>query len=79
MSRTPKFAVGDRVAYSVQWLRSVGMSHTYAARARGEITALKPFSGASLATITWDTPDVPERVLTANLAKVGANTRFASA
>lgn len=71
------FAIGDKVAYSVQFLRSTGMSHTDAAHARGVITALEKFGGAELATIKWDR-DMPERVITPNLAHVGANRKFAN-
>lgn len=78
MPKTPRFIVGDRVAYSVQWLKSVGMAHTDCAHARGEITELTPFGGTELAAITWDRDGIPARVSTANLAKVGPNSRFAS-
>jgi hypothetical protein len=71
--------VNDHVAYSVQWLRSVGMSHSEFARARGTITELTPLGGATLARIDWDDPDIPARVNVANLAKVGPNRQFAAA
>lgn len=71
-------AVGDKVAYSVQFLRNIGMSHTDMARARGEILAVKSYgAGFELADIRWDR-DMPERVNVQNLAKVGANRRFAN-
>ena len=78
-AHTPKFVVGDKVAYSVQFLKSVGLSHSDAAHVRGVITALMPFGGGNraLATITWDR-EMPEKVITPNLAKVGANRRFAN-
>jgi hypothetical protein len=42
-------------------------------RAKGIVTALTPFGGAgnALATIEWDIPGIPERVLTPNLKRVG--------
>lgn len=71
-------AVGDKVAYSVQFLRSIGMSHSNMARARGEVLAVDTYSaGFSLARIKWNC-DMPERVNVQNLAKVGANVRFAN-
>jgi ribosomal protein L21E len=77
-SKTPDFKVGDRVAYSVQWLRSVGMTHTTYGRARGEVTAVKPFGDAVLVSIDWREGEGADRVLSANLAHVGANSRFAA-
>ncbi len=76
-----KFSVsaGDRVAYSVQFLKSIGMSHTDMARARGTVTEVKPLSSETLlAAITWDRGDFPGRVNVQNLAKVGLNTRFSN-
>lgn len=71
-----QFAVGDKVAYSVQFLRSIGMRHGDMAHARGVVTEIKPISSETvLATITWDR-DMPARVNVCNLAKVGANRRF---
>lgn len=69
--------IGDKVAYSAQFLRSTGMAHTPAAHARGVVTEIKPLGSITLATIAWDNPDIPERVAVPNLAKVGANPRFA--
>lgn len=67
--------VGDKVAYSVQWLKSVGLSHSETARDRGIITEIKKFGTLELATIKWD-GDSPEKVAVPNLAKVGANSKF---
>ena len=80
----PKFSVqiGDKVAYSVQFLKSIGASHSDMAHARGIVTAVKtfgnPVSGLTLATIDWQGADMPEKVAVPNLAKVGANRRFAN-
>jgi hypothetical protein len=68
--------VGDRVAYSVQWLRSVGMRQSPLAHARGVVVELEPLGSSTLARIDWNDTDVPARVNVANLAKVGPNTRF---
>jgi hypothetical protein len=68
---------GDKVAYSVQFLRSIGMSHGFMAFARGEVKEVKSYSaGFALATIKWNDPQIPDRVNVANLAIVGANRRF---
>jgi hypothetical protein len=72
-------AVGDKVAYSVQFLRSIGMSHTDMARARGQIVEVTKYSpGFELAKIDWNGAELPERVNVQNLAKVGLNTRFSA-
>ena len=74
--KTPKFEIGDRVAYSVQFLKSIGMSHSVMGLAKGIVSGLTPFSNGFLVSITWTKADLPEKVLDANLAKVGSNPRF---
>ena len=72
-----KVEIGDKVGYSVAFLRSIGMAHSDMARGRGVVTDVRPFGSHSmLATIDWGGVDLPERVNVANLAKVGPNTRF---
>lgn len=79
MSKKFSVNVGDRVAYSVQFLRSIGCTTGDMPQARGVVTELKPLGGSTtLAAIAWDSGDFPSRVNVANLAKVGANTRFAA-
>lgn len=69
--------VGTIVAYSVQFLKSIGMSHSDMARARGTVVKLQCLSESCiLASIKWDNPDMPKKVNIKNLAKVGANTSF---
>lgn len=77
--KTPKFEIGNRVAYSVQFLSSIGMSHSEMAHGRGIITALEPLSSETmLAVIDWEKQaNLPTRVNTYNLAIVGNNPRFA--
>lgn len=79
--KTPKFEVGNKVAYSVQFLASIGMSHSKMAHARGTIIQLKPLSSETiLATIEWDGKEwdeIPEKVNVHNLALIGNNPRFA--
>ena len=75
----PDFKIGDRVAYSVQFLASIGMSHTFMGRARGKIIGLDKLGERALVRIQWDnTEDPPVRVLDANLALIGPNPRFAN-
>jgi hypothetical protein len=75
-----KLNVGDNVAYSVQFLKSIGMSHSAMAQARGVITEIKRLSQyATLATIDWKNDymnEIPNRVMIGNLAKVGLNRKF---
>ena len=73
-----KLSIGDRVAYSVQFLRSIGMSHSDMARARGVVASIELLGSSTLASVDWgaDASELPGRVNVANLAKVGANSRF---
>jgi hypothetical protein len=75
---TSAFAVGDRVAYAVQFLRSICESHGEMAHARGTVTGLQPFGDSGqLVIIHWDAGyDMPGKVNSFNLAKVGPNPRF---
>lgn len=68
--------VGDKVAYSVQFLSSIGMSHGEMAHARGLAKKLIILGkDVQLAAIEWDC-DMSLRVNVVNLAKVGLNTKF---
>ena len=77
-TKTPKFEVGNKVAYSVQFLKSIGESHGDMSQGRGEITAIKTYGGSLvLASIQWTgNHELPDKVATANLALVGPNMRF---
>ena len=73
--------IGDKVAYSVQFLKSIGMSHSDMAFARGIITEFTPLGKEPnctvLANIDWGVEDeFPKRVNTKNLAIVGPNRKF---
>lgn len=75
-----KITVGSKVAYSVQFLRSIGMSHSDMAHARGvvtEVATLGKDSKLMLARIDWDR-EMPERVNVQNLAVVGLNRQFSN-
>lgn len=69
---------GDRVAYSVQFLKSIGMSHSEMAQARGRCVGTLAIGSTTLAEVEWDNCGInlPGRVNIHNLAKVGANARF---
>jgi len=75
-----KLQPGDKVAYSVQWLRSTGQAHSHAAHARGTVIAVVEHTPTFIvAKIHWtNTDEMPHSVNVCNLAKVGANTRFAA-
>jgi len=70
--------IGDRVAYSWRFLKSIGMSHTDMSHAKGRIRELKTLSpDCTLACVDWENGvDMPEKVNTKNLAIVGPNTQY---
>jgi hypothetical protein len=71
--------IGDAVAHSVQWLQSVGMSHSDLSHARGTVVAIKVNGGQvpNVITVDWGIDDdIPPRILESNLALVGPNMRF---
>ena len=75
--KIPQFKINDRIAYSIQFLKSIGESHGRMANARGNVTAIAPFGDRALVSIEWDPgDDMPTKVLDANLAIVGPNRRF---
>ena len=73
--------IGDRIAYSVQFLKSIFESQGEMALARGKIVELQKIGESIvLATIEWDEEckDMPKRVNVKNLAHVGPNSGFCS-
>ena len=78
MARGKQIQVGDRVAYSAAWLRSIGCCTGELPQARGTVTSLQAIGKQHLATVQWDQPDLPAKVLACNLALVGPNTKFCS-
>ena len=76
--KVANLAVGDKIAYSVQFLKSIGMSHGEMARARGTVNGFMYLSDTcKLAEIVWDRgQELPDKVNVSNLAKVGPNPRF---
>ncbi len=73
----PELKVGDKVGYSAAFLRSTATYTGSLPQARGTITKLEPLGECTLATVSWDIEDIPERVLVANLAKVGTSDMYA--
>lgn len=70
---------GDRVAYSVAFLRSIGSYSGDMPQLRGEVIAITELAAdRQLATVRWDGEPEPQRVLAFNLAHVGPNSRFAA-
>ena len=82
MNRT-ELQIGDRVAYSRQWLRSTGNFTGPIPFARGRITAFEPLGRETmLAVVAWEGELVgespaPTLVNVKNLARVGPNVEFA--
>lgn len=66
------FQVGDKVAYSAAWLRSVGLYAGDMPHARGTVVAVKTLSAGvpQLVEIEWGNPDIPRKVIAANLTLV---------
>jgi hypothetical protein len=64
-------AVGSKVKYKREFLRSIGCMTGEMPHARGTVTALKPLSSETvLAAVDWSNPDVPCKVNTKNLTLV---------
>ena len=63
--------VGDMVAYSKPFLRSISCLTGDLPFARGKVTALIPLgTEVTLAEIDWGNPDIPNRVNVKNLVEV---------
>jgi len=69
--------IGNTVQYSKNWLRNTGQytgdicfDTGDICFAKGVVKELEPFGKNELATIEWDKPDIPERVLACNLKRV---------
>ena len=74
--RTRSIQVGDTVAYSRQFLRSIACHTGDMPRAKGKVTALVPVGKeVMLAEIDWDRPDLPRRVNVKNLCRSSSIAR----
>lgn len=72
-----KFNPGDRVAYSIQFLKSTFTPPTSPiCHARGVIRNLVPLGQTTLTEVDWGADAFPSRVNTENLAIVGPNREF---
>lgn len=79
MPETFTVRAGERVAYSMAFLRSTGLTHSVYAHLRGVVTSTTSYGGEPatvIADVEWTNGDGPEHVNVANLAKVGPNSRF---
>jgi hypothetical protein len=71
------FSLGDQVAYSIQFLKSIFEPPTSPmCHARGVIRKLVPLGQTTLAEVDWGADVLPSRVNTENLAIVGPNIKF---
>ena len=71
--------VGDKIAYLVQFLQSIGVYTGEMPAGRGTIISLFKIGDSTFATISWNNlVNLPTTVNIKNLAKVGLNTRFSS-
>jgi hypothetical protein len=65
--------IGDKVRYSVKFLRSIACYAGPMACATGTVTALQPFSGKhALVSVDWHGEDLPQRILDVNLTVKGS-------
>lgn len=71
----PGILVGDRVKYSRDFLRSAGMYTGPVPFAMGTVVKIEPLGDGKLITVNWGDPNIPNRVLEANLVKVGTRER----
>ena len=63
--------IGDHVAYSNRFLRSTGLYTGEIPFARGRVIATDSFpGGGQLVTVDWGNPDIPQKILAANLVLV---------
>jgi hypothetical protein len=62
------FKLGDKVAYSVKFLKSTGTYTGDLPRARGTITNIHMLGGdTQLCTVDWENPNIPDKVIGPNL------------
>ncbi|CAN5751639.1 hypothetical protein BH10ACI4_BH10ACI4_17090 [soil metagenome] len=75
--KTPTLNPGDKVAYSTQFLESIGESHGEMAEGRGIVREREAVNeDFVLIFVDWQGRSLPQRVRESNLTKVGANSRF---
>lgn len=68
---------GDKVAYSVEFLKSIFEPLTSPMyHARGTVVSIADLGSTKLASVDWGTGEFPKKVNVANLAIVGPNSKF---
>ena len=67
-----KLQIGDNVAYSASFLRSISCYTGDIPAARGVVTNIKPLGDRQLITVDWGNEDIPPKVISGNLAKRGS-------
>jgi hypothetical protein len=68
--RTQAISVGDTVAYSRRFLRSISAFTGEMPRARGRVVAISQLGkDVTLAAVEWNTPELPGRVNVKNLVR----------
>jgi hypothetical protein len=79
-SKQKPLTIGDRVAFSVQWLKSIGCSHGELPAMRGTLIAIETPKGFSFAIhrVLWDGDTELKGSRRECLAKVGPNREFAN-
>lgn len=68
--RIAKVKVGDRVAISARYLRSVGCYTGELPQARGTVTGLKSYGEIAVATVDWGSYEVDPKILTKYLSRL---------
>ena len=64
--------IGDKVKYSVRFLRSIACYAGPMACATGTVTAMEEFGSSSLVSVDWHGEDLPKRILESNLTVKGS-------
>lgn len=66
---TSEIKIGDRVAYSANWLRSMGIFSGELPFLRGSVKELEDLGGITIATIIWEGYDHDSIINLANLIR----------
>ena len=82
MTSNAQFPINTIVAYSVDFLRSIGAQTGELPQRRGIVAGFKIVGGRDFALVVWHNPQgapgAPELVNSGCLAKPGPNSRFCS-
>ena len=71
------FKVDDKIAFSADFCRSIRANAGDIPHMRGRVLEVLPLQGdRQLLMVIWDGEEQPSRVLGANLALVGPNSRI---